>query len=90
METAGIQAGYSVYAHHIDPTNHADLGQFVGTVVEVLERNGLHFVHVRGGLDAPNELYLPIAAVRAVVGKQVHLDLSAEDLAGRAWHMPPQ
>lgn len=89
MEMASIQPGYSVYAHHVDPRDHADLGQYVGRVVGVLERHGLHYLHVRGGLDAPNDLYLPIAAVRTVAGKQVHLSLSTEDLAGRAWHLPP-
>lgn len=90
MDVASIQPGYAVYAHHIDRQRRADLGQYVGTVVRVLEHRGLHYIHVRGGLDAPNDLYIPIEAVRQVVGKQVHLNLSPEDLAGQAWHLPPR
>ncbi len=89
VDPANIHPGYQVYAHHVDPTNHADLGQFVGLVSEVLERHGLHYVHVGGGLEDANQLYLPIDAVRSVVGRQVHLCLSLEQLAGRAWHLRP-
>ncbi|HZS02813.1 MAG TPA: hypothetical protein VFE37_29160 [Chloroflexota bacterium] len=90
VDPSAIQPGYSVYAHHVDPAHHADLGQFVGEVEAVLERGGLHYVQVGGGLQDANQLYLPIDAVRAVVGRQVHLNLSLEQLAGRAWHEPPR
>ena len=89
VDPASIQPGYAVYAHHVDPANHADLGQYVGQVVAVIERRGLHYLHVRDGIEHANDLYLPIDAVRAVAGRQVHLSLSREQLAGRAWHTPP-
>ncbi|HLH24061.1 MAG TPA: hypothetical protein VK066_16185 [Chloroflexota bacterium] len=89
VDPAAIQPGYAVYAHHVDPANHIDLGQFVGEVEGVLERHGLHYVQVGGGLQNANQLYLPIDAVRSVVGRQVHLNLSREQLNGRAWHLPP-
>ena len=51
-----------------------DLGQFVGAVQDVIECRHVHYVHVRGGLEHSNELCVRLAAVRAVVGKQVHLN----------------
>src|ERR671926_430681 len=60
VDPAAIHPGYDVYAHHVDPANHADLGQFVGEVEAVLERRGLHYVQVGGGLQGANQLYLPI------------------------------
>jgi hypothetical protein len=90
VDPRAIHPGYSVYAHHVDPANHADTGQFVGQVEAVLERGGLHFVQVGGGLQEANQLYLPIDAVRLVVGREVHLNLSPEQLTGRAWHEPPR
>jgi hypothetical protein len=89
VDPATIQPGYAVYAHHVDPANHVDLGQFVGEVEAVLERHGLHYIKVSGGIQGANQLYLPIEAVRALVGREVHLNLSLEQLAGRAWHEPP-
>ncbi|HEY7060225.1 MAG TPA: hypothetical protein VII06_02015 [Chloroflexota bacterium] len=89
VDPAAIQPGYDVYAHHVDPANHVDLGQFVGEVEAVLERRGLHYVQVGGGLQGANQLYLPIDAVLAVRARQVHLCLSREQLAGMAWHQPP-
>jgi hypothetical protein len=35
------------------------------------------------------ELFLPLAAVRFVGSRQVHLQLAVEDLLGQAWHRPP-
>jgi hypothetical protein len=89
VDPAAIHPGYDVYAHHVDSTNHVDLGQFVGEVEAVVERRGLHYLQIGGGLQGANQLYLPIGAVRAVVGRQVHLSLSLEDLIGRPWHEPP-
>jgi nucleotide-binding universal stress UspA family protein len=89
VEYGTVQPGYLVFAHHGDPGCHVDPGQFVGVVGDVLERDGVHYLHVRGGLERANELFLPIGAIEAVVGKQVHLKLSLEDLAGRAWHQAP-
>jgi hypothetical protein len=90
VDPSAIHPGYSVYAHHVDPANHTDLGQFVGEVESVLERGGLHYVQVGGGLQGANQLYLPIEAVRAVRGREVHLNLSVEQLNGRGWHLPPR
>jgi hypothetical protein len=90
VDPTAIHPGYSVYAHHVDPNNHVDLGEFVGEVEAVLERQGLHYVQVGGGLQGANQLYLPIDAVFAVLGRQVHLNLSLGDLNGRAWHVPPR
>ena len=89
VDPALIKPGYDVYAHHIDPNNHVDLGQFIGEVEAVLERRGLHYVQVGGGLQDANQLYLPIDDVLAVRGRQVHLSLSREQLSGQAWHQPP-
>jgi nucleotide-binding universal stress UspA family protein len=84
-----IQPGYPVYAHHIGPARRTDRGQFVGVVEDVLEHQGIRYVHVRGGLGQANELFLPVGAIHAVVGRQVHLNLSREDLAGQVWHLAP-
>lgn len=88
-DPGSILPGYSVYAHHVDRDNHIDQGQFVGTVHGVVESHGHHYLHVQGGLERMNELWIPIAAVRVVVGKHVHLGLSSEELVGEAWHRPP-
>ena len=45
-------------AHHVDSGSHVDPAQFVGVVADVLERGGLHYLHVRGGLERANELFL--------------------------------
>ncbi len=84
-----IHPGCPVFAHRVDTAMHADPGQFVGVIEDVLDREGVHYLYVRGGLEGASELYLPLAAVRAVAGKQVHLSLSVEDLVGQAWHRPP-
>jgi hypothetical protein len=83
-----IQSGYPVFA---SPTDGAlgRIGQFVGVVEDVRIHRGGYCVHVRGGLEGANELRLPIAAVRAVHGHQVHLNLSVEDLLGQPWHIDP-
>ncbi|HLH24895.1 MAG TPA: hypothetical protein VK066_20430 [Chloroflexota bacterium] len=89
-ETPGtIRESYAVYAHHVDARNRTDLGQYVGVVHTMIDREGVRYIHVRGGLQHANELFIPMTAVRMVVGKQVHLGLSREELAGRAWHLPP-
>ena len=89
-ETPGtIRESYAVYAHHLDAQNRTDLGQYVGVVHTMIDREGVRYIHVRGGLQHANELFIPMTAVRMVVGKQVHLNLSREELSGRAWHLPP-
>jgi hypothetical protein len=89
VDPTAIHPGYAVYAHHIDRANHADAGQFVGEVEALIERRGLHYLQVGGGLQGANQLYLPIESVRVVAGREVHLNLSLEQLTGRAWHEPP-
>jgi nucleotide-binding universal stress UspA family protein len=84
-----IKPGYLVFAHHVDVGCHVEPGQFVGVVADVLERGAVHYLHLRGGFGRANELFLPVGAIQAVVGKQVHLKLSVEDLAGQAWHQAP-
>jgi hypothetical protein len=89
VDAASIQPGYTVFAHRVDGAGRAGVGQFVGTVQAVVERQGIHYVHVRGALQQTDELFIPIAAVRAVVHHQVHLSLSLADLVGEAWHQSP-
>jgi len=89
VDLQAIRPGYAVYAHQIDARGHSDLGQIVGVVHAVIAHQGMHLLHVRGGLSHTNELFLPMGAVQAVGGKQVHLNLSVEALAGQAWHQPP-
>jgi nucleotide-binding universal stress UspA family protein len=89
VDAASIQPGYTVFAHRVDDADRAGVGQFVGTVQAVVEGQGVHYVHVRGALQQTNELFIPIAAVRAVVHHQVHLRISVEDLLGEAWHLGP-
>ncbi len=89
VDPASVRRGARVFAHHVDPHNHVDVGQFVGVVEGVIACGDVHYLHVRGGLEEANELYIPLAAVRAVVGQEVHLNLSAEELAAQAWHEPP-
>src|SRR5579884_2060783 len=89
VDPAAIQPGYVVYAHYMDPEGRTDIGQYVGIVHEVLRHDGVHYLHVHGGLGQANELFIPLSAVRAVAGKQVRLTLTLEDLAGLAWHLPP-
>ncbi len=90
VDPSSILPGYAVYAHHVDASNHLDLGQYLGAVQEVLEVGHVHYLHVRGGLEHANELFIPLGAVRQVVGKHVHLTLSLEQLAGEAWHLDPR
>ena len=89
VDPGTILSGYQVYAHEVDASGQASRGQFVGVVQGVLDHQGAHYVHVRGGLENANQLFLPVAAVRGVVGKEVHLNLSLQELAGQAWHLPP-
>jgi hypothetical protein len=89
LDASRIQPGAKVYAHHYDGQHRPDTGQFVGMVVEVLERDGVHYLRIQPALDHDDDLYLPLAAVQQAVGDQVHLNLSPEDLAGRVWHLPP-
>jgi hypothetical protein len=89
VDAASIQPGYTVFAHRVDDADRAGVGQFVGTVQAVIQRQDVHYVHVRGALQQTNELLIPVAAVRAVVHHQVHLSLSVEDLLGNAWHLRP-
>jgi nucleotide-binding universal stress UspA family protein len=84
-----ILRGYPVFAHRMGPNHRPELGQFVGTVEEGILYDGVHYLHVRGGIEGCNGLYLPLGSVQTVVAKQVHLNLSLEDLAGRTWHLPP-
>ncbi len=90
VDPGSILPGYAVYAHHVDASNHLDLGEFVGTVQDVLHVNHVHYLHVRGGLEKANELFVPLGAVRQLVGKQVHLGLSLEALAAEPWHVDPR
>ena len=89
QDASRIQPGASVYAHQDDQRHPADVGQFVGVVTELLERDGVHYLQVQSALDHDDHLYLPLGAVRLVAGDHVHLRLSPQDLAGRAWHLPP-
>lgn len=84
-----VQPGYRVFAHHGESGHHGGAGQFVGVVEDVIEHQGHRYLHVRGGLEQANELFLPIGTIRAVGGKQVHLNLSLEGLLGRTWHALP-
>jgi nucleotide-binding universal stress UspA family protein len=84
-----ILRGYPVFAHRVGPNHQPEIGQFVGTVEEVLADKDIHYLRIRGGLEHCNELFLPMGAVQTVAAKQVHLKLSLEDLAGQTWHMPP-
>jgi hypothetical protein len=89
VDPATIQPGYTVFAHPAGRTEGSPVGQFVGTVLDVIDHRGVHYVHVRSGIEQANELFIPLAAVRAVVHHQVHLNLSPEDLVGAAWHVDP-
>lgn len=89
LDHDAIQPGYPVFARHADPAHDADVGQFVGVVDDVLERRGIHYLRVRGGLEQARELFLPLDAVRLATGHQVRLNLTPADLVGPAWHQPP-
>ena len=65
----------------------ASLERVWGVVEDVLVHRGGYCLHVRGGLEGANELCLPMTAVGAVRGHQVHLNLSVEDLLGQPWHL---
>jgi hypothetical protein len=79
-----------VYAHHVDARNRLDAGQYVGTVEEVLTCGHVHYLHVRAGVEGPDDLFIPLGAGHAVGGKKVHLTLGLEELAGQAWHVDPR
>lgn len=73
---------------------HASDG-YVGWVEEVVLRHGIEYLHVRGGLMGDTHYFVPLeAVVRVEPGPhgrgKVHLSLSTVDLAGAAWHEPPQ
>jgi hypothetical protein len=89
VDHRSIAPGSRVFAHRATSDRHTDAGAFVGVVQEVVECDGLHYVRVQGGLGQAREHYLPIRAVRLVMARQVHLNLSAEDLVGQSWHRPP-
>ena len=89
VDPSSILPGYSVFARPAILGGGPVAGQLVGVVEDVIERQGRHYIRVAQGMDRASELYLPILAVRDVVGKQVHLDLTAEQLLGQAWHLPP-
>jgi len=89
LDARRIPLGAKVYAHHLDGQQRRDTGQFVGVVVEVLERDGVHYLRVQSALDHDDHLYLPLGGVQQAVGDEIHLRLSPEDLAGRVWHLPP-
>jgi hypothetical protein len=84
-----IAPGYQVYAHHRNAHGCLDVGQYVGIMREMLEHGGVHYLHVVGGLDHGENLYLPLGAVATVLGRQIHLTLGLDDLFGRAWNQPP-
>src|SRR5439155_27038376 len=90
VHPASILPGYRVYAHHVDARNRLDLGQYVGSLEDILTCRDVHYLHVRGGLEGKNELFIPLGAVRAVGARQVHLTLSLEELAAQAWHVDPR
>jgi len=89
VDPSSIQAGYSVFARPALLAGGPDSGQYVGTVEAVIERQGRYYLRVAPPMAGASELYLPILAVRDVVGKEVHLDLTTEHLLGQAWHLPP-
>jgi hypothetical protein len=89
LEPERVKPGYTVYAHHTDPQGHSDPGRYVGTVEHVLEQHGVHYLQVRSGTQGGHDLFLPLATIREVEGTRIHLRLSREELAGRAWHTPP-
>jgi hypothetical protein len=89
VDPSAILPGYSVFARAAILAGGPDSGQFVGTVEEVIERQGRHYLRLAPPMTGASELYIPILAIGDVVGKQVHLDLTMEQLLGQAWHLPP-
>ena len=83
-----ICPGYVVFARPDGSHGQSGIGPFVGVVEDMLTRDGLDYVHVRGALQNVNELFLPLAEVRLTGNQQVHLQLAVEDLVGQAWHRP--
>jgi hypothetical protein len=83
MHTVSVLPGYRVYAHHVDARNQLDLGQYVGSVEDILTCGDVHYLRVRGGLEGMNELFIPLGAVRVVGPKQVHVTVSLEELAAQ-------
>jgi hypothetical protein len=61
----------------------------IGEVLDVLPRDAVHYLHVLRYGPGLDELYIPVAAIRQVVGNHVYLDLEALDLIGQAWHQLP-
>jgi hypothetical protein len=88
VDPQAISSGYVVFARPDGSRDQSGIGPFVGVVEDVLTVDGLHYVHVRGGLQNVNELFLPLAEVRLTCSQQVHLQLAVEDLLGQAWQLP--
>lgn len=74
---------------------HATDG-YIGWVEEVIQRHGILYVHVRGGVLGDTHYYIPseaIASVEAVPDRTglVRLKLSTAELATKPWHeLPPE
>ena len=88
-QMTAIPSGYPVFAQGVGPENRPRVGPFVGVVQDTFGYHGTPYVHLRSGLENADALFLPLAAVRAVGGHQVHLNLTAADLVGETWHVPP-
>jgi hypothetical protein len=84
-----ISSGNVVFARADGGRGGCDVGQFVGVVEDVLTIEGRNYLQVRGGLENVNELFLPLAEVRQVGSRQVHLQLAVEELLGQVWQRPP-
>jgi hypothetical protein len=84
-----IQPGYPVFAHHANPADDVGIGPFVGVVEGITRSRDIRYLHVRAALARAPELLLPMEAVRAAMGKQVHLALSVDDLLADARYQPP-
>ena len=84
-----ISSGNVVFARADGSHGGCGVGQFVGVVQDVLAVDGLNYLHLRGGLENVNELFLPLAEVRLVGNRQVHLQLAVDELLSRAWQRPP-
>jgi hypothetical protein len=89
VDPSAILPGYSVFARPAILAGGPDSGQYVGVVEDVIEQQERHYLRVAPPIAEASELYIPILAVRDVVGKQVHLDLTMEQLLGQAWYLPP-
>jgi hypothetical protein len=61
----------------------------IGELVDIVEHQNVHYLHVRRYGPGEDELYIPSIAVKRVVPKHVYLDLAAADLAAQPWHERP-